>query len=465
MDEPSKQEPDETPASNEKANAGGKPPTNGISATHAEAHTLLSEIRAHHSLAAEKSDHIEQGRLHAEKSRGEIDTHVSAATELLASLKKEIDAVTELRKKANTLNGHAEATSRKAQETKTLAEAALQSMQAMLQTFTENAGVIEGVKVDAVKSQAEIATKSDHIEGALRHADDVRAKLDAAATQAEHSAGATEAQHQASSATNSKLNEIFAAAQAAKAVADSQVEIIAALRQQSEAHAATSKGLADAAEGTEARIVAYETRLKEFEGTAAARLATIESLLPGAASAGLASAFNQRRGHFKIPQRIWQTIFVGSIVALLLLSAGELWFFSQWHALSLTWDQLGLSLLHRLPLALPLIWLAFHASHKAALAQRVEEDYAFKETVSRSFEGFRKEMAELEGKAAPESALSRLCDGVLTIITDPPGRIYEKHHLNATPLNAASESLVPLAQELAKATKITIGLEKPPGTV
>jgi len=99
---------------------------------------------------------------------------------------------------------------------------------------------------------------------------------------------------------------------------------------------------------------------------------------------------------------------------------------------------------------LPLIWLAFHSSHKAALAQRVEEDYAFKEAVSRSFEGYRREMAEIEGKAAPESALSRFCAGVLSVITNPPGRIYEKHQLTKTPLNALAESAVPIAEAASK---------------
>ena len=109
-----------------------------------------------------------------------------------------------------------------------------------------------------------------------------------------------------------------------------------------------------------------------------------------------------------------------------------------------------MSLLFRLPFALPMIWLAFHSSHKAALAQRLEEDYGFKETVSRSFEGYRREMADLEGKVQPHSPLARLCSGVLGVVTDPPGRIYEKHPLNKTPLNALAESAAPIAEATAK---------------
>ena len=124
--------------------------------------------------------------------------------------------------------------------------------------------------------------------------------------------------------------------------------------------------------------------------------------------------------------------FLASLLALIVLAWAEFGLVSTPESV-LSWDRLGLMVVHRLPFMLPLIWLAYYASTKAALAQRVEEDYGFKETVSRSFEGYRKEMAELEGKAQPGSALGRLCSDVLSVVTNPPGRIYEKHPLVQTP--------------------------------
>lgn len=115
----------------------------------------------------------------------------------------------------------------------------------------------------------------------------------------------------------------------------------------------------------------------------------------------------------------------------------------------LSWERLVASLVYRPPFALPLIWLAFHSSHRAALAQRVEEDYAFKETVSRSFEGYRREMAQLDGKVAPDSPLARLCADTSAIIARRPGLIYEKHPLTRTPLNALAESVGPIAEAAA----------------
>ena len=214
-------------------------------------------------------------------------------------------------------------------------------------------------------------------------------------------------------------------------------------------HTETAKKLADIADSTHQRLTDFEAKLTEIHQSSKERLKAIEGLLPGATSAGLASAFNSRRQDFTRPQIWWQSLFIASLLALLALAMWEP--FS--HPAStgeLTWNAVGLFVLHRLPFALPLIWLAFHAGHRAALAQRVGEDYAFKEVVSRSFEGYRREMAEIDGKAAPDSALSDFCASVLRVITSPPGRIYEKHKLNNTPLNALAESVGPIAKVISR---------------
>jgi len=143
-------------------------------------------------------------------------------------------------------------------------------------------------------------------------------------------------------------------------------------------------------------------------------------------------------------------VFVVSVLALLVRAGLEFSLFTA-EKVAMTWDRLGLSLAHRLPFALPLIWLAFHSSHNAALAQRVEEDYAFKETVSRSFEGYRREMAELEGKAQAHSPLARLCSGVLGVVTAPPGRIDENHALNRTPFDGVASAAEPVVVGAVKA--------------
>jgi len=420
-----------------------------IKAIHTRVETLMAVIQERADTATAKNSEIEQGRQLAEKSRSEIDGHLATIKEAITNLQVQLDSARLVVVELTNLQGSATSTNNQTLEVKAQAAVALQSLQGMLASATENANRIEVIKAGAEQTQGVIATKSEHIEGGRLHTDEVRGKIDRLLTEAQQSATNAEAQHQVSRTAMDNLNNLYATAQTVKATVDSDAATVANLRQHCEEHAATAKKLADIADMTAERVKAYEARLAELEQTAASRLTTIEGLLPGAASAGLASAFNQRRVHFKWPQIIWQVVFVASLVALLGIAVFEFSPFSNPDT-ALTWERLSVSLLHRLPFALPLIWLAFHASHKSALAQRVEEDYAFKETVSRSFEGYRREMAELEGKAAPQSALSHLCAGVLSVITNPPGRIYEKHQLNRTPMNALAKSAAPIVDAASK---------------
>lgn len=428
-----------------------------IVASRQQADSLVAEIQGQSATAATKANEVELVRASAEKAKTEIDAQLAAMQSAVAALNQQVEAAKATIADLTTLATTLQATNKQTGDTAAQATASLETLRTLANSATESASRIEALKTQVEQTAQVAATRSEHIEKGRKYVDDKRAEIDVIFNTAQQSASSAEAQHQASRTSAENLTTLYIAAQKVKADTDSNAEAVASVLEDCNGHAATTKALADKAETTDKRIVDYETRLAALEATANERLRTIESLLPGAASAGLASAFNQRRAHFKWPQRVWQGVFVASLLALLGIAGLEFSLFSKIDG-ALTWDRLGLSLLHRLPFALPLIWLAIHSGHKAALAQRVEEDYAFKETVSRSFEGYRREMAELEGKAAPNSALTRLCAGVLGVITNPPGRIYEKHPLNNTPLSALADSAAPIATAASKVAKAQVGV-------
>lgn len=423
-----------------------------INAPNSESELLVTTLRGNVTAAAALIEKIEHDLASVQQTRADAEAQLAPMRDAATSIQQQVEAAKATINEINTLLATTQSTRNQVTDTKAEAGATMESIRAALTTASDAATRAEAMRTQVEQAAAVVATKSEHIEAGRVHVDEVRSKLDTALTEAQQSATSTEAQHQAGRATMDNLNNLYAAAQTIKANADSDAQMVASLRQQCEQHAATAKSLADIAETTDARVKAYEMRLADLEKLATERLKTIESLLPGATSAGLAFAFEQRRKHFKWPQRIWQGVFIACVLALLALAAWEFGVVTKADAL-LTYQKLGLSLLHRLPFALPLIWLAFHSSHKAALAQRVEEDYGFKETVSRSFEGYRHEMAELEGKATPDSPVTQLCARTLGVITRRPGMIYEKHPLNMTPLDALTESAVPIV-ELAKKMKL-----------
>lgn len=317
----------------------------------------------------------------------------------------------------------------------------LASLQAVAQTVT-----VAGEKV--ATEQALIATKSAHIQDAQEHGDKVRAQVDKLLTAVEGHASKTEGLQTRAEAAADAIATASKAALASKAAVDVDATAVKETLAQAEAATKESRGLADRAVKVDQTLKAYEERLKGLHAQADEQLETIKALLPGATSAGLASAFDARAGTFKAPQRRWQWIFVGSLVGLILLGVTGIW-----HALTattvLSYDELFRLWLTRLPVAGALLWLTLHAARESALAKRLEEDYGYKSAIASSFEGFNLQMSKIGESAPVGSPLERLCTDTLTTIANPPGRIYDKHRLTVSP----SQEVATLATALIAAVK------------
>lgn len=296
--------------------------------------------------------------------------------------------------------------------------------------------------------QAVIATKSAHIQDAQEHADKVRADLDralTAATQQATDAEGAKARAQSAADTSTRL---LTDVRTVKGAAETEAAAVATLRQTAEESTAVAKVLADKALVVESRITDYEKQLAGLIAQSAEQLKTIESLLPGATGAGLAHAFNERRKTFLKPGVWWQWVFVGSVLAIVVLAGTGLWHYYQ-QMDTATFQDLGRLLLARLPVAAPLLWLALHAGREAALAKRLEEDYGYKAAIASSFEGFQRQMAQFGKGVEPDSALAKLLNDTLTTIAAPPGRIYDGQQLVVSP----SDELKDIAKTLGEAAK------------
>lgn len=204
-------------------------------------------------------------------------------------------------------------------------------------------------------------------------------------------------------------------------------------RTQAQANAATTKSLADIAERTEVSVTTYEKSLDEKLRRATQLVQQIESLLPGATSAGLASAFHTRGTTYSGPKARWQALFLLSVVSLGALALNSFGIFSDLHAAA-SYELLGLGLLQRLPVVVPLIWLAIHSARQANIAARLEEDYAYKKVMSQSFEGYRQELSKIATDAPADSPVRQLCIQVLTVMSAPPGRLYDSKHDETMPV-------------------------------
>lgn len=338
---------------------------------------------------------------------------------------------------------------------------ALTELRTKQEEITTAVAGIGTAKTDLDGRIATVAAQVTEIEGARKHADQTRSELDGVLAEAtQHATNADAFKKAAQSASEESVGALNSL-QAAKTAAQGDKEAIATARTEATAAAEVTKSLAARAETIEQRVATYEDRLKELEAQCAIQLKAIDDLLPGATSAGLATAFDDRRKTFLDPGKHWQWIFVGSLVALTLL-AGTALFHSFFSSTTPTLESVLVLWLTRLPVAVTLAWLALHASRETALAKRLEEDYGFKAVTAASFQGFHKRMTEMGAASADNAPLSKLCEGVLATIANPPGRIYEKHELSVSP-SAEFASAAKSATDVIKAAKSPLGSGLPGG--
>jgi hypothetical protein len=196
----------------------------------------------------------------------------------------------------------------------------------------------------------------------------------------------------------------------------------------------------------------HEKRVEGLIAQLQGLIVSVEGLLPGATSAGLASSFNKQRSRFTNPQKQWLWTFVGCIVFLVILAVPSFLSAIGWtaHPTDQSWNAAWRNLTLRLPIVLPIIWLAIYAGRNYMMSLRMEEDYAYKEAISTAFEGYKREMEKITTNAIDNpTPLTILCTNILRAIAERPGRIYEG---NQKDINLATE-IQELAEKSAELSK------------
>lgn len=152
----------------------------------------------------------------------------------------------------------------------------------------------------------------------------------------------------------------------------------------------------------------------------------VNGLIPGATSAGLATAYFEERKKFKLPIILWNLAFIASLVGITVFS------FTSLSELN-TIEDIGKSLLHSLPITAPLIWLAIYASKRRSENQRLEQEYAHKEALAKSYSSYKQQIEALNEKDA--ILLVKLLDSAIKTITYNASESLDKKHGDGTILN------------------------------
>lgn len=174
---------------------------------------------------------------------------------------------------------------------------------------------------------------------------------------------------------------------------------------------------------------ALKKRKSEYENLKT----NIEKLLPGATSAGLASAFSTAKEAYKDKIRLFTRVFYVSV--LFLLGFGCLWLWniigvnseqSQSILATATTGQLINSLIVKLPIIISLIWLATFSAKRRNEYTRLQEEYEHKWALTSSYLGFKQQIDEMQ---TDDDTLTKLLlkTAIETIGFNPSVTLSSKH--------------------------------------
>jgi hypothetical protein len=163
-----------------------------------------------------------------------------------------------------------------------------------------------------------------------------------------------------------------------------------------------------------------DKQLGQIADEAKAVLKNCESAYSAATSVGLAAAFTERSSKLSISMWVWVIGLIGSLVAGSYFGVGRLQtlvelFRDPNPPLSIIIPNMILSVLS---IGAP-IWFAWLSTKQIGQRFRLSEDYAYKASIARAYEGFRREAARVDKNMEARllaSALSRLDELPLRLV-------------------------------------------------
>lgn len=184
----------------------------------------------------------------------------------------------------------------------------------------------------------------------------------------------------------------------------------------------------------------YKTLLDEIEG-----------LIPGATSAGLATAYKEMKDKFDTPIRNFSIIFYFALALLFILAFVFITDdFGLWYINFVKIDEPKLllnNLFFKLPILLPVLWLAIFASKRRSEDRRLQQEYAHKEALAKSYESFRYQIDAL--KTDDEQLKKQLLERSIAAIAFNASITLDGKHGDKLPLLETIDKLAEKKLELS----------------
>lgn len=195
----------------------------------------------------------------------------------------------------------------------------------------------------------------------------------------------------------------------------------------------------------DARIEQLKTQETEHETRHKTMLIQIEALLPGATSAGLASSYKTLKDRFEFPIKNYTNIFYGSMAALIfgslifVIDSVALWPPQVSLVKAAGWEEMLRTMLTRLPIVLPVIWLAVFSATRRSQYERLQQEYAHKEAFASSYESYKKQLQDLG--AGTETLQQELIAKAIEAIAFNASKTLDGDHTEKPPIMQALDKI------------------------
>ena len=172
----------------------------------------------------------------------------------------------------------------------------------------------------------------------------------------------------------------------------------------------------------------------------------IEKLLPGATSAGLARAYEVQRRSFSIPIKNNTNLFYAAVGLMFFIALMTSIQSANLVPLSISFvrheslEAILKSMLLKLPFIAPLIWMAVFASIRRSQYERLQQEYAHKEALAKSYESYKKQLEELL-TTEREPLQKELINKAIEAISYNASQTLDGKHRDKMPLEHALDVL------------------------
>lgn len=185
----------------------------------------------------------------------------------------------------------------------------------------------------------------------------------------------------------------------------------------------------------------------------------IKSLLPGAMTTGLSYAYEEKRKTEEAEQVNAAKSFRWSIIALSLISilpiAVSLYsFFHDLKTLDEIIQNLPRVVLAIVPLYAPAFWFAIVANKRIKLSKRLIEEYAHKESLSKTFEGLSTHIVALEDSETSKELSIRLLYNIISVSAENPGKLISNYDQSDNPILDVLDKSASLSKSIEKMSTI-----------